>query len=78
MMAATQPFLSGAISKTVNLPNDATVEDVQSDLRGGLAPRAQGGRALSRRMQGEPAAVDAAARRTKKDEPEATVRAATR
>jgi ribonucleoside-diphosphate reductase alpha chain len=29
MMAAAQPFLSGAISKTVNLPNDATVEDVQ-------------------------------------------------
>src|SRR5262249_38100950 len=29
MMAASQPFLSGAISKTVNLPNDATVEDVQ-------------------------------------------------
>lgn len=28
MMAATQPFLSGAISKTVNLPNDATVEEV--------------------------------------------------
>ena len=30
MMAATQPFLSGAISKTVNLPPDATVDDVQS------------------------------------------------
>ncbi|HXN34273.1 MAG TPA: vitamin B12-dependent ribonucleotide reductase [Polyangiaceae bacterium] len=30
MMAAVQPFLSGAISKTVNLPNDATVDDVQS------------------------------------------------
>ena len=29
MMAAAQPFLSGAISKTVNLPGDATVEDVQ-------------------------------------------------
>jgi ribonucleoside-diphosphate reductase alpha chain len=29
MMAAVQPFLSGAISKTVNLPNNATVEDVQ-------------------------------------------------
>ncbi|OJY29987.1 MAG: ribonucleoside-diphosphate reductase, adenosylcobalamin-dependent [Myxococcales bacterium 68-20] len=29
MMAAVQPFLSGAISKTVNLPNDATIEDVQ-------------------------------------------------
>ncbi len=28
MMAAVQPFLSGAISKTVNLPNDATVEDI--------------------------------------------------
>jgi ribonucleoside-diphosphate reductase alpha chain len=28
MMAATQPFLSGAISKTVNLPNDATVEEI--------------------------------------------------
>jgi ribonucleoside-diphosphate reductase alpha chain len=28
MMAAAQPFLSGAISKTVNLPNDATVDEV--------------------------------------------------
>ena len=28
MMAATQPFLSGAISKTVNLPHEASVEDV--------------------------------------------------
>ncbi|HYN41636.1 MAG TPA: vitamin B12-dependent ribonucleotide reductase, partial [Thermoanaerobaculia bacterium] len=30
MMAAVQPFLSGAISKTVNLPPDATVEDITS------------------------------------------------
>lgn len=30
MMAACQPFLSGAISKTVNLPRSATVEDVQN------------------------------------------------
>ena len=29
MMGATQPFLSGAISKTVNLPNAATVEDIE-------------------------------------------------
>jgi ribonucleoside-diphosphate reductase alpha chain len=29
MMAACQPFLSGAISKTVNLPADATIEDVE-------------------------------------------------
>ncbi len=28
MMGAVQPFLSGAISKTVNMPNDATVEDI--------------------------------------------------
>ena len=27
MMAAVQPFISGAISKTINMPNDATVED---------------------------------------------------
>ena len=29
MMAAVQPFLSGAISKTVNLPENVTVEDVE-------------------------------------------------
>ncbi|MGH7609348.1 MAG: vitamin B12-dependent ribonucleotide reductase, partial [Candidatus Dormibacteria bacterium] len=29
MMAAVQPFISGAISKTVNLPQDATPEDVE-------------------------------------------------
>jgi ribonucleoside-diphosphate reductase alpha chain len=29
MMAACQPFLSGAISKTVNLPEEATVEEVE-------------------------------------------------
>ena len=28
MMAATQPFLSGAISKTVNLPHECTVDDI--------------------------------------------------
>jgi len=28
MMAAVQPFISGAISKTVNMPNDVTVDDV--------------------------------------------------
>ena len=29
MMAAVQPFISGAISKTVNMPSDSTVEDVE-------------------------------------------------
>ena len=30
MMAAVQPFISGAISKTCNLPNEATVDDIQT------------------------------------------------
>ena len=29
MMASSQPFISGAISKTINMPNDATIEDVK-------------------------------------------------
>ncbi len=29
LMAAVQPFISGAISKTVNIPNDATVDDIK-------------------------------------------------
>jgi len=29
MLAATQPFLSGAASKTINLPNEATIEDIE-------------------------------------------------
>ncbi|TIU77276.1 MAG: vitamin B12-dependent ribonucleotide reductase, partial [Mesorhizobium sp.] len=29
MMAAAQPFISGAISKTINMPNEATVEDAK-------------------------------------------------
>jgi ribonucleoside-diphosphate reductase alpha chain len=35
MMAAVQPFLSGAISKTVNMPETATVEDVEKVYRDG-------------------------------------------
>lgn len=30
MMASAQPFISGAISKTINMPQEATVEDVQN------------------------------------------------
>ncbi len=33
MMAAAQPFISGAISKTINLPSDASVEDIKDAYR---------------------------------------------
>ncbi|MCH9765502.1 MAG: vitamin B12-dependent ribonucleotide reductase [Alphaproteobacteria bacterium] len=33
MMAAAQPFISGAISKTINMPNDATVEDCKASYQ---------------------------------------------
>ncbi len=33
MMAAAQPFLSGAISKTINMPSDATLDEVQHAYR---------------------------------------------
>ncbi len=33
MMAAAQPFISGAISKTINLPHDASVEDIKESYR---------------------------------------------
>ena len=35
MMAAAQPFLSGAISKTVNMPNESTPEDIADAYRWG-------------------------------------------
>lgn len=33
MMAAAQPFISGAISKTINMPNEITVEDIEESYR---------------------------------------------
>ncbi len=71
MMAATQPFLSGAISKTVNLPETATVEEIaEVYLQGwklGLKALAvyrdncKVGQPLSdAKKQAEPAAVEAA------------------
>ncbi|MEL6797489.1 MAG: vitamin B12-dependent ribonucleotide reductase, partial [Planctomycetota bacterium] len=33
MMAAAQPFISGAISKTINLPNEASVDDIKECYR---------------------------------------------
>ena len=57
MMAAAQPFLSGAISKTVNLPEDATVEEIEDVYLQGwkLGLKATGD--LPRQLQGRPAAV---------------------
>ena len=51
MMAAAQSFISGAISKTINMPNDATHRRLQGGLRALLVARRQGQRALPRRLQ---------------------------
>ena len=63
MMGAVQPFISGAISKTVNLPETV-------DRRRGLAAphrvvaaRREGDRDLPRQLQGRPAAVGPEGRR---------------
>ena len=57
MMAAAQPFLSGAISKTVNLPETATVEEIEDIYLQSLEARPQGDRDLPRQLQGRPAAL---------------------
>ena len=51
MMAAAQPFLSGAISKTVNLPQTATHRRHRRRLHRGLEARAEGAGDLSRRLE---------------------------
>ena len=56
MMAAAQPFISGAISKTVNVPNDATPEDIAETYLEVLETGHQGRRHLPRRLQAHPAA----------------------
>ena len=56
MMAAVQPFLSGAISKTVNMPTDATPGRDRERLPRVVAAGPQGGGGLPRRLQAQPAA----------------------
>ena len=51
MMAAAQPFISGAISKTINMPNDATVEDCKSAYLLSWKLGAESQRALPRRLE---------------------------
>ncbi len=60
MMAAVQPFISGAISKTVNMPETATVEDVEEIYFRGLEDGPEGARDLPQQLQGRPAAVGCA------------------
>ena len=57
MMGAIQPFISGAISKTVNLPETATIDDVAQLYLDVVEARRQGGRDLPRQLQGRPAAL---------------------
>ena len=57
MMGAIQPFISGAISKTVNLPETATIDEVAKLYRRRVEARRQGDRDLPRQLQGRPAAL---------------------
>ncbi len=66
MMAAAQPFLSGAISKTVNMPPETTPEDIADAYRGGWKLGPEGPGHLPRRFEGEPAALDHRPKRTRR------------
>ena len=57
MMSAAQSFLSGAISKTINMPNEATVDDILDAYKESWAHWPEGDGALPRRLQAEPAAL---------------------
>jgi ribonucleotide reductase alpha subunit len=65
MMAAVQPFISGAISKTVNMPNEVTVEDIADAYIQGWK---LGLKALAIYRDGSKTA-QALSTNTKKDEP---------
>ena len=51
MMAAAQPFLSGAISKTINMPEESTVEDIMRGLYRVLEAGAEGRGHLPRQFE---------------------------
>ena len=56
MMGATQPFISGAISKTVNVPKEATVEEIMEAYIESWRLGAKADLDLSRRQQADAAA----------------------
>ena len=57
MMAAAQPFISGAISKTVNMPKESTPDDVADAYMEGWRLGLEGPGHLSRRLEGGAAAL---------------------
>ena len=57
MMAAAQPFISGAISKTVNMPEDGDGRGGRAAVRRVVEARPEGGRDLPGQLQGRAAAV---------------------
>ena len=54
MVAATQPFLSGSISKTINMPHETTVEEVENLYVEAWKLGIEGSRTLSRRIETVP------------------------
>ena len=56
MMAAVQPFISGAISKTINMPEESTRRGDHERLHRELEARAEGGGHLPRQFQARAAA----------------------
>ncbi len=69
MMAAVQPFISGAISKTINMPNSAGVKECGESYMLFLEAGIEGQRALPRRLQAVAAAGQpGAAVRRRRDE----------
>ena len=51
MMAAAQPFLSGAISKTINMPNNATMIDIEAEQERLSRERTEAEQTLERAQQ---------------------------
>ena len=63
MLAAAQPFISGAISKTINMPEESTSEEIRDAYIEGWKLGLKAGRHLPRRLQALTAAVDHEGRR---------------
>ena len=53
MMGAVQPFISGAISKTVNVPENITVDEIMRSLHAVLEAGREGDRHLPRQLEAD-------------------------